>query len=120
MVDETVIANVKKYLAALPAVGIHAGRAVLFGSFAQRNAHKWSDIDLIVIAPEFDQVCNLSVLEQLWMARAGADDRIEPIPCGEEELYHPSEAYLMQAEYDEKQLAFYREFNLWLEKVRRL
>lgn len=51
----------------------------------------------------------------------GISDTLLPmIPCGEEELYHPSEAYLMQAEYDEKQLAFYREFNLWLEKVRRL
>ncbi len=51
----------------------------------------------------------------------GISDTLLPmIPCGEEELYHPSEAYLMQAEFDEKQLAFYREFNLWLEKVRRL
>jgi len=39
-------------------------------------------------------------------------------PCGEEELYHPSEARLMQAHYDEKALAFYRELNAWFEKVR--
>lgn len=41
-------------------------------------------------------------------------------PCGEEQLYHPSEAYLMPARRDEKPLAFYRELNSWFEDVRRL
>ncbi len=55
-------------------------------------------------------------VNQAW---DGMSDTLLPMnPCGEEELYHPSEAYLMQAEYNEKQLAFYREFNSWLEKVR--
>ena len=40
-------------------------------------------------------------------------------PCGEEQLYHPSEAHLMQPRVaDEKSLAFYNELNSWLEKVR--
>ena len=51
----------------------------------------------------------------------GVSDTLLPMnPCGEEQLYHPSEAYLMQARYDEKSLAFYNEFNRWLEEVRRL
>lgn len=41
-------------------------------------------------------------------------------PCGEEQLYHPSEAHSLQAQPDEKSLAFYWELNLWLEEVRRL
>jgi len=40
-------------------------------------------------------------------------------PCGEEQLYHPSEAYL-RAQPDEKSLAFYQELNLWLEELRKL
>jgi len=41
-------------------------------------------------------------------------------PCGEEQLYHPSEAHLMQPpNTDEKSLAFYDGLNSWLEKVRR-
>jgi hypothetical protein len=40
-------------------------------------------------------------------------------PCGEEQLYHPSEAYL-QAQPDAKSLAFYQELNLWLEELRKL
>ena len=41
-------------------------------------------------------------------------------PCGEEQFYHPSEAHLMQAQYDEKSLAFYSELNSFFEKARHL
>lgn len=51
----------------------------------------------------------------------GVSNTLLPInPCGEEQLYHPSEAYLMQARSDQKSLAFYNELNSWLEDVRRL
>jgi len=40
-------------------------------------------------------------------------------PCGEEQLYHPSEAYLMQPRIaDEQSLAFYNALNLWLDELR--
>jgi predicted nucleotidyltransferase len=84
MVEETIIAAVKRYLAALPAEGIHARRAVLFGSFVRGQAGKYSDIDLIVIAPEFDGQREISLVQALWRATI-ADNRIEPIPCGERE-----------------------------------
>ena len=42
-------------------------------------------------------------------------------PCGEEQVYHPSEAHLMQPRNDdEKSLEFYNELNLCLEQVRQL
>jgi predicted nucleotidyltransferase len=85
MVEEAVIAAVKRYLAALPGVGIHARRAVLFGSSARGQADQYSDIDLIVIAPEFDASREISLIKALWLATASADNRIEPIPCGEKE-----------------------------------
>jgi predicted nucleotidyltransferase len=84
MVEETVIKAVKRYLAGLPALGVHASRAVLFGSFAQGQADEWSDIDLVVIAPEFDGFREISLVKALWRATV-ADNRIEPIPCGEQE-----------------------------------
>ena len=84
MVDETVIALVRRYLAELPALGIHARRAVLFGSFVAGRADEYSDIDLIVIAPEFDGSRETSLVEALWQATT-SDNRIEPIPCGERE-----------------------------------
>jgi predicted nucleotidyltransferase len=85
MVDETIIAIIKRYLAALPALGIHARRAVLFGSFARGRADEYSDIDLIVIAPEFDGSREITLVKKLWEATGLADNRIEPIPCGQRE-----------------------------------
>ena len=50
----------------------------------------------------------------------GNSDTLLPMkPCGEEELYHPSEAHYVQAQRDEKSLAFYNELNLWLTQVRK-
>ena len=85
MVDSAVEDSVKRYLAALGGYGIHASRAVLFGSFARGDATEWSDIDLIVIAPELDGERSLETVKNLWRATAAADDRIEPVPCGERE-----------------------------------
>ena len=84
MVDEEVVTAVRRYLAALPACGIHASRAILFGSFALGRADEWSDIDLIVLAPEFDEPYEMALVKQLWRATV-TDNRIEPIPCGEHE-----------------------------------
>ncbi len=51
----------------------------------------------------------------------GINDTLLPMtPCGEEEWYHPSEAPLMSARVEEQFLAFYKEFNECLEKIRRL
>ena len=49
----------------------------------------------------------------------GFSDTILPMnPCGEEELYHPSEALPTQAQYDKTALAFYRELNAYFQSVR--
>jgi len=82
--DEILVKKIRQYLAALSSAGIHANRAVLFGSFARGEGDAESDIDLVVIAPEFDGRRDASLVKALWRATA-ADDRIEPIPCGERE-----------------------------------
>ena len=84
MVEDAVIESIKRYLAALPALGIHARQAVLFGSYVQGQADEYSDIDLVVIAPEFDGSREISLIKALWQATV-SDNRIEPIPCGERE-----------------------------------
>jgi predicted nucleotidyltransferase len=83
--DSTIIDAIKRYLAALPTVGIHASKAVLFGSFAKGRGDPDSDIDLVVIAPEFDARRDIDMVKDLWHATLSADIRIEPIPCGEKE-----------------------------------
>ena len=84
MVEQAVVASVKRYLASLPALGIRANRAVLFGSFARGEGDAESDVDLVVIAPEFDGRRDAALVKALWRATE-SDDRIEPIPCGERE-----------------------------------
>jgi predicted nucleotidyltransferase len=84
-VDPAVIDAIKRYLAALPSFGIHASKAVLYGSFAMGRADQDSDIDLVVIAPEFDGRRDIDMVKDLWHATLHADIRIEPIPCGEKE-----------------------------------
>jgi len=50
----------------------------------------------------------------------GFNDTLSAInPCGDGELYHPSEAYLMQPGIlDEKSLVFYNALNSWLDEIR--
>jgi predicted nucleotidyltransferase len=84
MVESIIASAIKQYLASLPSVGIHVRKAVLFVSYAKGQAGQWSDIDLIIIAPEFDGRRDISLIKSLWRA-TGIDSRIEPIPCGEKE-----------------------------------
>lgn len=85
MADPEIIDIVRHYLAVLPEFGIHPERAVLFGSRLRGDADEWSDIDLIVVAPEFDRKRDIATVQRLWRARLKADDRIEPIACGVQE-----------------------------------
>jgi uncharacterized protein len=89
MVEQSIEESVKRYLHAVRQTGIHAMRAVLYGSRARGTATDDSDIDLIVIAPEFDLAPDRALVERLWQLRARTDHRIEPIPCGEVEWAAP-------------------------------
>ncbi len=83
MAREPVEVAVRRYLDAVCAAGIHATRAVLFGSHARGDADEWSDIDIVVIAREFDGTPDRRLVDKLWVLSARTDSRIEPIPCGE-------------------------------------
>ena len=80
-----IVSAVQHYLDVLPTAGIHPTGAMLFGSQADGTAHEWSDIDLIVIAPEFDTCLDHGPEKQLWRSLLHADNRIEPIACGTQE-----------------------------------
>lgn len=82
MVAEPIELSVRQYLAAVRAAGIRARRAVLFGSHARGTSGPWSDIDLVVIAPELDDLDDRRLVDILWELRAVTDARIEPVPCG--------------------------------------
>ena len=83
MVDERIVTVIRKYLRALAGSGLAASGAVVFGSQVTGRTHQWSDIDLIVISPTFDEPIRRKDIELLWIMAARVDSRIEPIPCGE-------------------------------------
>ena len=87
MVDQTILKIIRDYLHVINQAGIRASRAVLFGSWARGEAKAESDIDLIVIAPEFDNLQDRELIDRLWELRVDIPEawRIEPIACGERE-----------------------------------
>lgn len=84
MVAEDILTSVRRYLVSLKDYGIHPSRGVLFGSAARGTDDEFSDIDLVVIAPELDGPLDQATVEKLWSATV-IDSRIEPIPCGTRE-----------------------------------
>ncbi len=83
MVDPGIVKAVQHYLAAVRRSGLDARQAVLFGSHARGESHPDSDVDILVIAPEFDEPYDKSRVDLLWALRAQTDSRIEPIAVGE-------------------------------------
>lgn len=81
LVNQEILDSIYQYIQEVCRAGIEVETAVLFGSFAQGTATADSDIDLIIIAPQFDQR-DESQVNLLWELRAFTDPRIEPIACG--------------------------------------
>jgi predicted nucleotidyltransferase len=54
MVNKTIIKSVKNYILAVNKQSAKVSFAVIFGSQVNGNANEWSDIDLLVVSPDFD------------------------------------------------------------------
>lgn len=78
-VNAAIIETVKRFLDKLIMTGIHIEAAYIFGSYARGEEHKWSDIDVAVISPDF---INGRFEEGLRLMRLASpvDLRIEPVP----------------------------------------
>ena len=82
MVDKSIITIVQKYLHTLHESGINVNYAVVFGSQVSGHYHAWSDIDLLVVSPRFDDIHTREDINLLWRIAARVDSRIEPIAIG--------------------------------------
>jgi predicted nucleotidyltransferase len=82
MAQEAIINSVRKYLNYLKDNGFKVSFGVLFGSQVTGTATEWSDIDLVVVSPDFDNKIECKTLDKLWQFAGRTDYRIEPIPCG--------------------------------------
>jgi len=96
MVERTILRTIQGYLDAVRQADIHVSRAILYGSHARGDAHPDSDIDILVIAPEFDEPYNKRRVDLLWELRARSDSRIEPTPVGERQWHEDDSSAIIE------------------------
>jgi len=82
MAEESVVASARKYLNELIKLGVPVRYGILFGSQARKDTHQWSDIDLLIVSPRYDESCTREDINLLWRTAALTDNRIEPVPVG--------------------------------------
>ncbi len=85
MVDPAVVAAVQAYLEAVDRAGIPISFGVVYGSHARGTADTWSDIDVLVVSPQFDGPRQRADIALLWRYAARVDSRVEPVPCGSQQ-----------------------------------
>ncbi|OGQ78165.1 MAG: hypothetical protein A3F90_07540 [Deltaproteobacteria bacterium RIFCSPLOWO2_12_FULL_60_19] len=96
MVDPTVVTVVRNYLQTLHDYGLEVRFGVVFGSWGHGKADEWSDIDLLVVSPRFDNQRNRRDVDLLWRLAARSDSRIEPIPCGERQWLEDNSSAIVE------------------------
>ena len=96
MVDTAIVNGVRKYLDKLKDKGIAVSFGVIYGSQATGEAKTWSDIDLLVVSPQFDKAIDRKSIDKLWQVAARTDSRIEPIPCGERQWQEDTSSAIIE------------------------
>jgi predicted nucleotidyltransferase len=96
MVDESLLNGVRKYLRALQDKGVAVKFGIVFGSQVAGNADAWSDIDLLVVSPRFDDRRRREDINLLWWLAARTDNRIEPVPCGEQQWFEDDASAIIE------------------------
>ncbi len=96
MVNESVLNGVRKYLRALQDQGISVKFGVIFGSQLTGKSDAWSDIDLLVVSPSFNERRSRDDINLLWRLAARTDNRIEPIPCGERQWFEDDASAIIE------------------------
>jgi predicted nucleotidyltransferase len=88
MPRKAIINIVRQYLAEVERAGIPVLAGVLYGSHARGDAHKESDIDLLVVSKEPAQRHATRNADLLWQLRALVDFRIEPLLVDQKRWEH--------------------------------
>jgi predicted nucleotidyltransferase len=96
MVSPAIVNSVQQYLVRLAESGLPVSFGVVFGSYAAGNANPDSDIDVMVVSPQFDNKIERQWINQLWRVAARTDSRIEPIPCGKEQWQHDTSSAIIE------------------------
>lgn len=81
MPDEKTLNIIKNYIDSLKAENINLSKVILYGSYAKGTANESSDIDLILVAPEFDEDRD-KYLGTIWKLTEQSNFMIEPYTVG--------------------------------------
>ena len=85
MVDTKIIEAIRKYILEAGRSGVQISEAFLFGSYAKDQADEESDLDVLLVCPEYNESTSEQINDLLWSLRARTDSRIEPVPVAERE-----------------------------------
>ncbi|MBI4640081.1 MAG: nucleotidyltransferase domain-containing protein [Candidatus Tectomicrobia bacterium] len=77
-------------------MGIRAEQVILFGSYARGEAKEGSDIDLLIVSSDFENLNMRERLELLGVAAAQLWQPIEAIACTPAELAHIEPATFLE------------------------
>jgi len=83
MVAKEIRLIIKKYISELKKNGLIISRVYLFGSHAYGKPGTESDIDLLIVSPQFDDINREEYSAKLWLATETVDYLVEPIGVGE-------------------------------------
>jgi len=83
---ESIALIVRRYLMNLRQLDMPVSYGVVFGSQVRADAGQWSDIDLLVVSPRFDEKYQREDINLLWRVAARTDSRIEPIAVGQQQF----------------------------------
>lgn len=89
-VTNEAVETVEKLLRLIVGANINIERAILFGSYAQGNTGKWSDIDVAIVSPDFSGIAFYD-LKRLIPFLLKVDSRIELHPFRPEDFTEDSD-----------------------------
>jgi len=79
MVEKEVIGKVRKFIKELKKKKIKISKVIIYGSRVTGKAHKYSDIDIAIVSPDFGKDKYKEAVK-LFEIASTVDSRIEPIP----------------------------------------
>lgn len=92
MVAGSTLETVRKYLARVAEAGIAVESGVIFGSCVRGEQTPESDIDLLVVSPDFDGRFEHRLVDLLWGLRRFVDSHIEPHAVGSRQFVQDNES----------------------------
>jgi predicted nucleotidyltransferase len=95
MADKDIIEKIRKSLFVLNANNIKVYKAFLYGSYARNEATEESDIDVLIVSPEFDKRDD-RIVGKTWRLVTEIDSRIEPYIVGYDKFISDQDSPLLQ------------------------